>query len=153
MKYYWFKLSASLFAASILLFWVNYEDIRGSFFKENINYKKAGGLIIKSKYHYHPGKKSYEYFIEYSYEVNGKVFSNSNLNFDNQNYDSKEEAEKIINDYPVGKELVIFYEDGDPSISVIDPYTTSKVDIVYIIFTLFLLSIICFLVWLFTKYK
>ena len=85
------------------------------------------GKIIKSyvekKHKYRSVYKGHNDFyprVEYEYEVDGKMYQAERIGFWNNAYNSQAKAETITNSYPVGKELIVYYEKENPTKALLE---------------------------------
>lgn len=88
-----------------------------TYYTANID-AKNNAQIIQSEVRRTPIRKSARgYRIKYSYIVNGQEYTSSLVNF-SRNYEGV--AYKYHHRYPVGAEVVVFYDSSDPSVSVLE---------------------------------
>lgn len=63
----------------------------------------------------------YKPVVKYKYKVDGKEYIGDSLRFIDFNYGSHSKALKVIERYPVGKELESRYHNNYPKMTVLDP--------------------------------
>lgn len=137
-----------LIIAVIVLF--RYEDIKGGFFPDSIHFEQTTGTVITSKMNYHVGVKGasgYRFIIEYEFKIHGIKHTSDKVNFGSKSFRRKKKAEKIIEKYPVGKEVVVYYETGNPDLAILEPQNNSNSEFFIVLavlgsFILFLLAIV-----------
>ena len=138
----------TLVIAVIIIF--RYDDIKGGFFPESLNLKQTSGIITTSETNYHVGVKGvagHRFIIKYKYEANGKNLTSDKINFGKKSFRSKEKAEEVIKKYPIGKEVVVYYEIDNPSFAILEPKVNYNSEFLIVLavlgsFILFLLVII-----------
>ncbi len=57
--------------------------------------------------------------VEYSYSVNGNPYKGRRLGFGVHGSGSREDAQKVLSEYPLGGEVSVFYHEGNPGISTL----------------------------------
>jgi hypothetical protein len=80
--------------------------------KTNTNY--AAGRTINSA-------ANYSADISYEYTVGGMKYSSKRISFGDYGNSDYSRAEEIINRYPEGKKIQVFYKLSDPNNSVLEP--------------------------------
>ena len=86
------------------------------------NWPSADGIILDSfifKGENHG--RIYKPKITYKYHVNGKDFVSENLDFSGKWYKSKKKVDLLIEQYPPGKKILVYYKEGDPKVAVLEP--------------------------------
>ena len=63
--------------------------------------------------------KRYSVDVRYRYELDGQEFEGDRLRFGNVSYKSRSKAQKVMNRYPRGKEVEVFYDPENPQSSVL----------------------------------
>ena len=112
-----------MLAFSLWLILTNWNEIKGSFFRDLATFRSAEGKIVSSSIYTSTQrtKTYYHYSIEYEYVVNGKNYRSDEITF-NDNYSLDQEfAQTYISKYPVGKTVTVHYDPHDPSFSVLEP--------------------------------
>ncbi len=109
----------------IIILAVRFDDIRGSFFLNTIEFIEADGEINKSDIS-HSSKPRFRFDIIYQYKVNGKSYESSRIGFGFKGSDKKENVDQIINRYPIGKKVAVYFDKSNPSFSVLEPERNSK---------------------------
>lgn len=115
---------------------VRFTDIKGGLFADFIEYETTSGLIVSSV----PKMK---FHIEYVFEVKGEKYTNNKVNFGPSKLRGLEEAKALVSKYPVGKQVVVYYQKGNPDFAVLQPMVNSNHA-----FFIGLMAISCFFGWL-----
>jgi hypothetical protein len=58
--------------------------------------------------------------IDYEYEVGGKCFTGSRVQFSQGNFRSNEGAQRVVDRYPVGATVDVRYDPDDPSLATLE---------------------------------
>ena len=77
--------------------------------------RTSGGPVRSRK----GSSKRYSVDVRYRYEVDGQEFEGDRLRFGNVSYKSRSKAQKVMNRYPRGKEVEVFYDPENPQSSVL----------------------------------
>lgn len=104
---------------------VRFEDIRGSFFLNTIEFITTTGQISKSDIS-HGSKPRFRFNIKYQYQVAGQTYESTRVGFGFKGSDKKESVDLIINRYPAGQEVTVYFDKSNPSFSVLEPERNSK---------------------------
>ncbi len=75
---------------------------------------KGTGSKARTKIKYTP-------VVHYSYEVDGREHAASRISFGGFTSNSSGSAHRVVNRYPVGAEVAIYYDPGDPGTAVLEP--------------------------------
>jgi len=93
--------------------------------KASKNWPPADGTISSSSVSQHKSssKDSTTYHAEvyYKYSVNGTNYSNNQVTFGDYGSGSPGHAQKIVNRYPAGKTVTVYYNPATPEESVLEP--------------------------------
>jgi len=88
----------------------------------------ASGTILDSSMEAHHNrdedgdiKTTYGASIQYKYLVDGQEFQGNRRTFTNVRTSSVRNTEKILERYPLGSSVDVFYDPDDPSSSVLEP--------------------------------
>lgn len=71
------------------------------------------------------GKPTYEVDVFYNYSVNNIEYSSNKVSFGGEAYNNPRFAQRIVNRYPQGKDITVYYNRDNPEESVLEPGTTS----------------------------
>jgi uncharacterized protein DUF3592 len=66
-------------------------------------------------------KIKYAPIVHYSYEVDGREHAASRISYGGFTSSSSRSARRVVNRYPVGAEVAIYYDPGDPGTAVLEP--------------------------------
>ena len=66
-------------------------------------------------------KTSYGASIQYTYTVSGQELVGARRTFTNVRTNSSRRAEQIVERYPQGSSVTVYYTEDDPSLSVLEP--------------------------------
>jgi hypothetical protein len=97
------------------------------------------------------GGDSYSPEITYTYAVNDTNLNNSTIKFGENSYSSRKKAEEILSNYPVGKNVTVYYDPEKPDRSVLEPgvsagsFIVLGIGVFFILITLAILPISFFL--------
>ncbi|HNC57383.1 MAG TPA: DUF3592 domain-containing protein [Leptospiraceae bacterium] len=58
--------------------------------------------------------------VVYEYEVEGEKYISDRISFHNYLYNSGKKAEAAIHDYPLNKEIIVYYRENDPKDSYLE---------------------------------
>ncbi|NQY38401.1 MAG: DUF3592 domain-containing protein [Alteromonadaceae bacterium] len=119
-----FEIVGTLILVVIAILLARYDDIKGGFFLESINFKTTQGRIISSDINYHIGANSapgYRFKVKYEFKVEQKKYISNSVNFGSKVLKDKHRAEEVIRKYPVGKEVIVYYEKDNPGFSTLEP--------------------------------
>ena len=91
--------------------------------KESETWPTVNGVIFKSKVKSSTsdGSTTYGADISYDYQVNGQAYKGDKVTFGDVSTSSSSRAEKIVDRYPVGKIIGVFYNPNKPETSVLEP--------------------------------
>lgn len=65
-------------------------------------------------------REAYAPVISYEYIINGKIFSNTNLDFSGVYTADIVQVERKLNQYPVGSSVSVYYHPKEPEVSVLE---------------------------------
>jgi hypothetical protein len=67
------------------------------------------------------GADSYSPEVTYRFQIDGQIFASSQIKFGENSYGSRRKAQEIVNQYPVGKQVMVYYEPERPTNAVLEP--------------------------------
>jgi hypothetical protein len=67
------------------------------------------------------GGGTYNCRIRFTYDVNGTTFSGHNRQFFERARNNKQAIEEILKEYPMGKDVAVYYNPKNPSLSCLEP--------------------------------
>ncbi|MCB8944514.1 MAG: DUF3592 domain-containing protein [Ardenticatenaceae bacterium] len=115
--------------------WNILQDARAS-----ASWPTAVGLITRSEVTESTdaeGGDSYSPEVTYTYQVNSLSYVGNRIKFGENSYNSRNRAQEIAANYPVNKEITVFYEPTQPDNSVLEAGVSSGSYIVLAIGALF----------------
>ncbi len=128
-----YKLAFWFVALPLLVLITRFDDVKGSFFLTTIEFSSIKGEVIESKIT-HGHRPKYRFNISYSYEVNGVKYTNSRVGFGFKGSNNKDSVSEILNKYPVGKKVEVYFDNQKPNFSVLEPERNSRSDFYIVIF-------------------
>lgn len=97
-------------------------------------------------------QKVYTPQVEYRYTVEGKTFTANFISGPlTKGYDTRDAAETVLQAYPVGKQIPVYYSPRNPSIAVLERKGASLFSLPFLVGILFTLLSFC-LGWILTVY-
>jgi hypothetical protein len=111
---------------------IRFDDIRGSFFLNTIEFIETEGYINKSDISY-GSKPRFRFNINYKYQVNDQSYESSRIGFGFKGSDKKESVDSIINRYPVGQQVIVYFDESNPSFSVLEPDRHSRFGFIFLL--------------------
>jgi hypothetical protein len=120
-----------LFPLIILV--ARFEDLRGSFLLNTIEFVETTGHINHSDIGY-GSRPKFRFDIKYQYQVNGKVYESSRIGFGFKGSGKKETVEAIVERYPIGQEVIVYFDKRNPNFSVLEPDRNSRFDFILVLF-------------------
>lgn len=91
---------------------------------ESKNWPMTKGKIIEAKLDYSTTATKltfcYEPKISYEYNVNGISYTSTDIYIGSYHCGGLEKAQSVLNRYPVGKEVMVFYNPGNPLEAVLE---------------------------------
>ncbi|BBB33437.1 hypothetical protein TTHT_1994 [Thermotomaculum hydrothermale] len=110
------KVGIIFLMVGVLLFVVGYIFIKQA--KKVEKWPSVKGVVVESKVVSHLDSESnqtmYAPAITYRYKVDGKEYTCSDYGALNISYSFASEAERIVNNYPEGKEVIVYYNPENP---------------------------------------
>jgi hypothetical protein len=122
--------------------------------RASASWPTADGIVTRSGVSHSTdsdGGDSYSPEITYTYSVNNIDQENNTIKFGENSYSSRRKAEGIAANYPVGKNVTVYYDPEQPDKSVLEPgvsagsYIVLGIGVFFILLTLILTPIIFFL--------
>jgi hypothetical protein len=109
---------------------VSSDVYRGTIPKDLKKFKNNGKLpqsidkLISKRANTSRESPTYEADVFYKYFVNDIEYSSNKVSFGSSADDNPKNAQRIVNRYPQGKEVTIYYNRDSPEESVLEPGTT-----------------------------
>lgn len=66
-------------------------------------------------------RTSYKPAVMFAYKVEGVPYSSDKVIFGSDSYDSRYKAEKVVNKYPAGTDVTVYYDPESPDYAVLEP--------------------------------
>ncbi len=111
---------------------IRFDDIRGSFFLNTIEFAQTNGQVNTSDLG-HGSKPRFRFDIKYQYQINGETYESSRVGFGFKGSDKKESVELILNRYPVGQKVTVYFDKSNPSFSVLELERSSRFDFILLL--------------------
>ena len=92
--------------------------------RASASWPTADGIVTRSEVTHSTdsdGGDSYSPKVTYRYTVNNVSQTNTTIKFGENSYSSRRRAETIINNYPVGKNVTVYYDPEKTDRSVLEP--------------------------------
>jgi len=125
MKTIFLKVAFVFFLAGTILFLYDVKGLINGYLSKT--WPSTSGTIITSEIsmtlisHYAHYREHYTPLIEYSYTVNNVVYTNNRLDLGKQISGPPQFLGRIINAFPVGSEVIVYYDPEDPMSASIEP--------------------------------
>ena len=124
----------------LLLFIASKNYILG---KLSNDWPKTEGKIIRSGSGFidtDTMQKEYFLNIQYHYSVEGKDFTSCRISFKYLSRRTKEAIQEILNRYPLGKKIDVYYNPRRPQMAILEPGTSIK-SFIHIMLGVFFIAI------------
>ena len=108
--------------AGALVLCFGYRDLQRA--RESAAWPTAPGVIQQSSVEYHRGNKgggTYHAEVMYNFTVGGTTFSGNRVAFGDYDSSNPSHARGIVNRYPQGKAVTVFYSKDKPDVCVLEP--------------------------------
>lgn len=93
----------------------------------------APGRILKSEADMRLGKGPRHIAdVRYEYEVDGRRYTGSKVQFSQGNYRSNAEAQAVVGRYPVGTEVAVRYDPNDPAVAGLESSPASAMQTLWL---------------------
>jgi hypothetical protein len=122
--------------------------------RASASWPTADGVVMRSEVTRSTdseGGDSYSPEVTYSYNVNNTNFVNDMIKFGENSYSSRRKADEIAGNYPVGKNVTVYYDPEKPERSVLEPgvsagsFIVIGIGVFFILITLVIVPITYFL--------
>ncbi|OPX41020.1 MAG: hypothetical protein DRG82_01810 [Deltaproteobacteria bacterium] len=144
-------LTLAMFASGIfLLAWGGYE-LKGA--QESSNWPSTQGTIISSRVSKQTRRDSktrrnvitYYPRVQFKYTVNGRPYTSNRIEFGGTSGGMERVAKRVVNRYPSGKKVNVYYNPKDPQYAILEAgFTWSGLFIFLGGIVFFAVGIICF---------
>lgn len=108
----------------LLLVYLSWREIKGTYLIDSIDLEQTAGKILSSEVTTsdYKGRTYYHYSIEYEFLVKEGNMHSKDIAFVNATAGTdKTFAEDYVRKYPAGKNVTVYYENGNPSLSALEP--------------------------------
>jgi hypothetical protein len=114
--------SIGLLVAAIWLVLSNWHGFKGAYLVDLTAMAEAQGEITHSSIHTSKWKNKvyYHYLIKYAFSVGGESYSSDKVAFNDNSSLNQASAQRVVNKYPVGKKITVYYNPQDPQFSVLE---------------------------------
>ena len=124
-----------LFIPMLIVF--RFDDVKGGLLLDKADYKQATGLIIRSQYK-RDGKHTFN--VVYKYVVKGNIYHSDKVNFGSTRYNEKVKAQDIVDKYPKGSKVTVYYLASDPYWAVLEPDVNDNASFLLMVIIVILLT-------------
>ena len=101
--------------------------------KNSLHWPQAQGVITSSRLV--PGHfkqiKGYRPEIQYRYQVGGTEYLGSRRSFSRPNLATRAASESVIDAYPAGRTVTVFYDPKDPAFALLEPGLAGDMTLLY----------------------
>jgi len=84
-------------------------------------FQQTSGRIISSNIGMNGTRGGWKFYIQYEYYIEGNKMTSERVHFGYQASSNPSYAQEYINKYPIGKEVIVYYNPDDPRESVLEP--------------------------------
>ena len=111
--------------------WPTLQDAKASESWPSVKGKVIESELVRSRNK--DNKSSYSADVIYEFTVDGEEFEGDNVWFGQYGSSNRSEMQKIVTEYPVGKEVDVYYKPDDPNESVLQPgaFTSSYMLLIF----------------------
>ena len=101
--------------------------------KKSAEWPSTSGIITASslQVRYFKGMKGYYAAIRYRYRVADRDCEGDQISFNRVHAAVADAWQKVIDEYPVGKDVKVFYDPKNPSIAVLQPGLHGEIALLY----------------------
>jgi hypothetical protein len=101
--------------------------------KNSAQWPQTRGVITSSHLGvgYFKQMKGYRGIVQYRYQVGSAEYSGSRLSFGKVHLAVEDAWQKVIDTYPVGKTVDVFYDPKDPSFAILEPGLIGEMALLY----------------------
>ncbi len=101
--------------------------------KSSAQWPRAEGVITSSQLvvgHFKQ-MKGYRGVVQYRYQVRSAEYSGSRLSFGRDHLAVRDAWQKVIDAYPVGKTVDVYYDPKDPGFAILEPGLPGEMTLLY----------------------
>ena len=101
--------------------------------KKSAEWPPTNGAITASnlQVRYFRGTKGYYAAIRYRYRVADRDYEGDQISFNRVHAATADAWQKVIDEYPVGKDVKVFYDPKNPSTAVLEPGLHGEIALLY----------------------
>lgn len=101
--------------------------------KKSAQWPVADGVVISSQMHpgSFKGMKGYWGEIEFRYRVRNKDYQSSALSLGHDHLAAKQSWQPILDEYPVGKAVKVYYDPRQPAVGILEPGLHGEMEQLY----------------------
>lgn len=91
---------------------------------KSVDWPRAIGVVREASVKYDglgEGRGTYEAILRYEYDVDGTTHSGDSVDFGDYGSSNSSHAQGIVDRYPEGKEVVVYYMPENPDVCVLEP--------------------------------
>jgi hypothetical protein len=110
--------------------------------RASASWPSAQGQIVNSYVSHSTdseGGDSYSPEVTFEYTVNDQRYQDTRIKFGENSYSSNNRAQEVVNRYPIGQTVAVYYDPAEPETAVLEPGVTSGSYIVIGIGAIFVL--------------
>ncbi len=145
-----FELGISLLVLTFYGIYANFDSERWLFFDSN-KYQKTNGQITSSSIGMNGTRGGWKFYIQYEYYIKDVRLVSERVHFGYQATDYRSYAQGYVDKYPVGKNVVVYYNPDNPKEAVLEPqvkwFGQLYIDIFGITLSVILLSLSAYYRW------
>jgi hypothetical protein len=150
-----FCICLLMFLTSLLFTFSYRNEIKGMLLPRSA-YSQVTGIVVESHLRTveSRGYASQIYYVLYKYQVARNSYCSDRINFWMIRTNGGIAAEEaVLSEYPLNKQVLVYYQRSDPGFAVLDPYVplTTKVGLSILLFVLFLSTF--GVVWSFLRWR
>ena len=88
---------------------------------KSVNWPRASGVVREASVKEDPFDNTYSFILRYEYDVDGTTHSGNSVDFGDYGSSYRSHAQGIVDQYPEGKEVVVYYMPEKPDVCVLEP--------------------------------
>jgi hypothetical protein len=148
----------AMFAAGIFMLALGGYEIKGS--RETSNWPSITGTItsssVRTETRRESNKTSTVYFpnVQYRYKIDGQPYTSSRIAFGNASGGRKSFAQDVVEKYPSGQKITVYYDPDDPQYAILETgFTWNSIFIFLGGIVFFAAGVLCLKTYLRSKQK
>ena len=88
---------------------------------KSVDWPHVIGIVREASVKEDPFDNTYSFILRYEYDVDGTTHSGDSVDFGDYGSSSSSHAQGIVDRYPEGKEVVVYYMPDNPDVCVLEP--------------------------------